>query len=102
MIVPAYIAEMSPARIRGGPVVLRQLAVISGGILLSYALDFAFDSAGWGWRPMFGFAVLAALALAIVFVWRCVPETRGRPLEHIDEYWANGRRWPAEHRDRAA
>ena len=64
LIVPAYIAEMSPARIRGGLVVLQQLA-ISFGILLSYALDFAFDSAGWGWRPMFGFAVLPALALAI-------------------------------------
>ena len=60
--VPAYIAEMSPARIRGGLVVLQQLA-ISAGILISYVLDFAFDSAGWGWRPMFGFAVVPAAAL---------------------------------------
>jgi len=32
--------------------------------------------------------------LAIIFVWRFVPETKGRPLEHIDKYWAEGRRWP--------
>jgi sugar porter (SP) family MFS transporter len=64
LVVPAYIAEMSPAPIRGGLVVLQQLA-ISGGILLSYVLDFAFYSAGWGWRPMFGFAVIPAIALTV-------------------------------------
>jgi SP family galactose:H+ symporter-like MFS transporter len=63
LVVPAYIAEMAPAPIRGSLVVLQQLA-ISFGILLSYVLDYAFDSAGWGWRPMFGFALLPALALA--------------------------------------
>lgn len=64
LVVPMYIAEMSPVRIRGGLVILQQLA-ISGGILISYLLDFAFDSAGWGWRPMFAAAVLPATALAI-------------------------------------
>lgn len=64
LVVPTYIAEMAPPRIRGGLVVLQQLA-ISGGILISYVLDFAFDSAGWGWRPMFAAAVVPAVALAI-------------------------------------
>jgi MFS transporter, SP family, galactose:H+ symporter len=64
LVVPMYIAEMSPVRIRGGLVILQQLA-ISGGILISYVLDYAFDSAGWGWRPMFAAAVLPATALAI-------------------------------------
>jgi SP family galactose:H+ symporter-like MFS transporter len=64
LVVPMYIAEMAPVRIRGGLVVLQQLA-ISGGILISYVLDFAFDSAGWGWRPMFAAAVVPAVALAI-------------------------------------
>ena len=64
LVVPMYIAEMSPVRIRGGLVILQQLA-ISGGILISYLLDYAFDSAGWGWRPMFAAAVLPATALAI-------------------------------------
>ena len=64
LVVPMYIAEMAPVRIRGGLVILQQLA-ISGGILLSYLLDFAFDSAGWGWRPMFAAAVLPATALTV-------------------------------------
>ena len=64
LVVPMYIAEMAPVRIRGGLVILQQLA-ISGGILLSYLLDYAFDSAGWGWRPMFAAAVLPATALTI-------------------------------------
>jgi sugar porter (SP) family MFS transporter len=62
LVVPAYIAELSPVSIRGGLVILQQLA-ISGGILLSYVLDFAFDSAGWGWRPMFAAAVVPAVLL---------------------------------------
>ncbi len=64
MVVPAYIAELSPVSIRGALVILQQLA-ISAGILLSYVLDYAFDSAGWGWRPMFAAAVIPAVALAI-------------------------------------
>lgn len=62
LIVPAYIAELAPVPIRGGLVILQQLA-ISGGILIAYLLDYAFDSAGWGWRPMFAAAVIPALAL---------------------------------------
>jgi MFS transporter, SP family, galactose:H+ symporter len=64
LVVPMYIAEMAPVRIRGGLVILQQLA-ISGGILISYLLDYAFDSAGWGWRPMFAAAVLPATALTV-------------------------------------
>ncbi|MBW4023554.1 MAG: MFS transporter [Proteobacteria bacterium] len=36
-----------------------------------------------------GFAVLA-----ILFVWKFVPETKERPLESVGAYWKNGRRWP--------
>ncbi|MGH2888926.1 MAG: sugar porter family MFS transporter, partial [Solirubrobacteraceae bacterium] len=64
LIVPAYIAELAPVEIRGGLVILQQLA-ISGGILIAYVLDFAFDSAGWGWRPMFAAAILPAAVLAV-------------------------------------
>ena len=67
LVVPAYIAEVSPVPIRGGLVILQQLA-ISCGILVSYVLDFAFDSAGWGWRPMFAAAVLPAVALTVGMV----------------------------------
>jgi sugar porter (SP) family MFS transporter len=64
MIVPTYIAELAPVQIRGGLVILQQLA-ISGGIFLSYVLDYIFFEAGWGWRPMFAAAVIPGIALAI-------------------------------------
>jgi MFS transporter, SP family, galactose:H+ symporter len=64
MIVPTYIAEMAPTEIRGGLVILQQLA-ISGGIFLSYVLDYVFFKLGWGWRPMFAAAVVPGVALGI-------------------------------------
>jgi MFS transporter, SP family, galactose:H+ symporter len=64
MIVPTYIAELAPRQIRGGLVILQQLA-ISGGIFISYVLDYIFFSAGWGWRPMFAAAVIPGIALAV-------------------------------------
>lgn len=63
MVVPMYIAEMAPTEIRGGMVILQQLA-ISGGIFLSYVVDYAVASAGWGWRPMFAAAVVPGIVLA--------------------------------------
>jgi len=46
------------------------------------------------------YAIFAGLA--IIFVWRFVPETKGRPLEHIDKYWAEGHRWPESPESKAA
>ena len=41
------------------------------------------------------FAMFAALAAAaFAFVWWLAPETKGRPLEDIRDYWENGGRWP--------
>ena len=64
MIVPTYIAELAPVQIRGGLVILQQLA-ISAGIFISYVLDYIFFTAGWGWRPMFAAAVIPGIALGV-------------------------------------
>lgn len=40
------------------------------------------------------FGVLAAIAF--VFIFRLAPETKGRELEEITQYWKNGARWPEE------
>jgi SP family galactose:H+ symporter-like MFS transporter len=64
MIVLTYIAEIAPVQIRGGLVILQQLA-ISGGIFLSYVVDFVFFKLGWGWRPMFAAAVVPGVALGV-------------------------------------
>ncbi len=64
MVVPTYIAELSPRQIRGGLVILQQLA-ISGGIFLSYIWDYISFKAGWGWRPMFAAAAVPGIALGV-------------------------------------
>ncbi|MGH3172152.1 MAG: sugar porter family MFS transporter [Trebonia sp.] len=63
MIVPLYIGEIVPPRIRGAMVSLNQLA-ITAGILGSYLIDYGLSSTS-NWRLMFGLAVIPAAALFI-------------------------------------
>lgn len=91
MTSPMYIAEISPARIRGRMVSLNQLAIVFG-MLAVYFVNYAIARSGddaWnvatGWRWMFGSETVPALALlALLFT---VPESprwlikRGRAAE---------------------
>jgi len=61
MIVPLYIGEIVPPRLRGGLVSLNQLA-ITVGILSSYLIDYGLSGTG-NWRLMFGLAAIPAAAL---------------------------------------
>src|SRR5580698_637589 len=63
MVVPLYIGEIVPPRLRGGLVSLNQLA-ITVGILGSYLIDYGLSSSG-NWRLMFG---LAAIPAALLFI----------------------------------
>jgi len=63
MIVPLYIAEISPPDRRGGLVSLNQL-MITIGILLSYIVGVIFAPIE-GWRWMFAVALIPALILFI-------------------------------------
>ena len=86
-----YIAEISPARIRGRMVSLNQLAIVFG-MLAVYFVNYAIARAGdetWnvqdGWRWMFGSETFPALALLVCLFF--VPESprwlvkRGRVVE---------------------
>jgi len=61
-VVPVYISEIAPARLRGRLVTLNQLA-ITVGIAVSYWVDLAFAHAGLAWQPMFASAAIAGIAL---------------------------------------
>jgi sugar porter (SP) family MFS transporter len=82
MIVPVYIAELAPRQIRGALVILQQLA-IACGILVSYLFDYLYTELGWGWRPMFATAVVAAVALAVGMIL----------LDHSPRWLAMRGRW---------
>ena len=64
LTVPVFISELAPRQIRGGLVILQQLA-IACGILISYLFDYLYTATGAGWRPMFATAVLPAIALGV-------------------------------------
>ncbi|HEY3551564.1 MAG TPA: sugar porter family MFS transporter [Gaiellaceae bacterium] len=63
-VAPMYIAELVPARIRGGVVSFNQL-MITSGILLAYIVDWGFAGFSNNWRWMFGVAAVPGAALAI-------------------------------------
>jgi sugar porter (SP) family MFS transporter len=61
MVVPLYIGEVAPPRMRGGLVSLNQLAITSG-ILVSYLADYGLADTK-SWRLMFGLAAIPAVLL---------------------------------------
>lgn len=68
-VVPVYLSEIAPQRIRGMLVSLFQLA-ITAGILFSYLVNGVFAEAVYNWRWMMGAGVLPALVLlaGIIFL----------------------------------
>lgn len=93
MCSPMYIAEISPARIRGRMVSLNQLAIVFG-MLAVYFVNYYIASLGdetWnvqsGWRWMFGSEAVPALALLFLLLF--VPESprwltqKGRRAEAV-------------------
>ncbi len=65
-VAPLYISEIAPVAIRGKLVSLNQLA-ITGGIVVSYLIDYAF-AGSQAWRWMFAMAVIPAVAFGIGLV----------------------------------
>jgi sugar porter (SP) family MFS transporter len=63
MVVPLYISEVAPPRVRGALVSFNQLAITSG-ILVSFLVDYGLSSSG-DWRLMFGLATIPAVLLFI-------------------------------------
>lgn len=69
---PAYIAETSPARVRGLLISLKE-AFIVGGILAGYAASYVFVEQLGGWRWMYGLASVPAALLLAGMLW--LPES---------------------------
>jgi sugar porter (SP) family MFS transporter len=63
-VVPLYIAEHTPPKIRGGTVSYNQL-MITIGILVAYLVDFALRDAGSNWRWMLGLGALPGVFLVL-------------------------------------
>lgn len=73
MLSPMYIAEISPAHIRGRMVAINQLTVVLG-ILITNLINYALRNAGEdAWRWMFGLGLIPSVLFFIGTLW--LPES---------------------------
>lgn len=90
-LVWVYSSESFPARLRGyGSSAMLSADLLANIIIVQFFLT-VLSAIGGAWS----FAIFAILALAAwLFVFRLAPETKGRGLEEIQDYWENDGAWP--------
>jgi SP family myo-inositol transporter-like MFS transporter 13 len=79
MIVPLYIAEISPARFRGRMISVDMIFLGTGSVL-AYAFDAAFYKVAHGWRYMIGIGAIPSIILGILLFW--CPESPRQLMYH--------------------
>jgi sugar porter (SP) family MFS transporter len=86
-----YASESFPTRLRSlGSSTMLTSNLVANAIVAAVFLTMLHSLGGAGTFTVF--AVLAVVAFG--FVYRYAPETKGRPLEDIRQFWENGGRWP--------
>ncbi|RZM21472.1 MAG: MFS transporter, partial [Pedobacter sp.] len=73
MLCPMYIAEISPAKVRGRNVAINQLTVVIGILITNLVNYFIADTGPDAWRWMFGLGVVPSLVFLIGVLW--LPES---------------------------
>ncbi|EFV12435.1 MFS transporter [Segniliparus rugosus] len=100
-LIWAYAGESFPARLRSTGSSALLTADLAANVVVSWQFLTVLHTFGGAGT----FALLAAVAAAAFgFVWRLAPETKGRDVEEIERFWANGapskffgkRQWPDE------
>lgn len=83
-IVWVIISEIFPTNIRGLAVSMGSFSLMVTGFMITLTNPIFFKSIA----PSGTFFLYAALTLpAIWFIWKYVPETKGKSLEQIEKYW---------------
>ena len=79
-----YISEIFPTKIRGRAASLATSALWAGTLVVTFTFLSLVKAMGVGGT----FAIYSALsAICFLYIWKFVPETRGRTLEQIQEHW---------------
>jgi sugar porter (SP) family MFS transporter len=92
-LVWVYASESFPARLRtqGGS------AMLTSDLLANFIVGVVFLSALGALGGSLTFGIFFVLAIVSwVFIYALAPETKGRQLEAIRQYWYNGAKWPEE------
>ncbi len=83
-IVWVIISEIFPTRIRGLAVGIGSFSLMVTGFVITLTNPILIETI----KPSGTFFVYAVFTLpAIWFIWKFVPETKGKTLEQIEEYW---------------
>ncbi|MEM9822272.1 MAG: sugar porter family MFS transporter [Bacteroidota bacterium] len=83
-IVWVIISEIFPTRIRGLAVGIGSFSLMVTGFFITLTNPILIDTV----NPSGTFFIYAILTLpAIWFIWKFVPETKGKTLEEIEKYW---------------
>ncbi len=78
------VSEIFPTRIRGRAMSIGTLAIWSANSIVGQAFPWMLGNLG----PAGSFWAFALITVpAVLFVWRYVPETKGRSLEEIEKQW---------------
>jgi SP family xylose:H+ symportor-like MFS transporter len=73
LLCPMYIAEISPANVRGRNVAINQLTVVIGILITNLVNYFLADTGPDAWRWMFGLGVVPSMIFLIGVIW--LPES---------------------------
>ena len=73
LLCPMYIAEISPADVRGRNVAINQLTVVIGILVTNLVNYFLADTGPDAWRWMFGLGVVPSLIFLVGVIW--LPES---------------------------
>ena len=73
MLCPMYIAEVSPAKVRGRNVAINQLTVVIGILITNLVNYFLADTGPDAWRWMFGLGTVPSLIFLVGIIW--LPES---------------------------
>jgi SP family arabinose:H+ symporter-like MFS transporter len=83
-IVWVVISEIFPTRVRGLAVAIGSFSLMVTGFFITLTNPILIENI----MPSGTFFLYAALTLpAIWFIWKFVPETKGKTLEQIEKYW---------------
>ena len=79
-----YISEIFPTKIRGRAASLATSSLWAGTLVVTFTFLSLVKAVGVGGT----FAIYSALStICFLYIWKFVPETRGRTLEQIQEHW---------------
>jgi sugar porter (SP) family MFS transporter len=79
-----YLSEIFPTKVRGRAAALATSALWAGTLVVTFTFLSLVKAVGIGGT----FAIYSAFSvLCFAYIWKYVPETRGRTLEQIQEHW---------------